>query len=224
MSEVSNPIAGLLGVHGGQPLPQRIHGGYRKLLAAERGLLCEHLLHLSPEDRALRFLSEVSAEHIRQYCTRVDDHYRIVIGYFSAGMLRGAGEVVFNAGPPWLGSCEVALSVEQPHQNVGVGAELLRRLLVVARNRGVGRVRMLCLRSNRKMQHLAKKFAGELHFAGGDVEGTLFPRWPDAGSIFEESWATGCAMLNLVFGLAPSISGAQGAKRVTQAKSAFISD
>ncbi|CAN0495421.1 unnamed protein product, partial [Phaeothamnion confervicola] len=70
------------------------HGDYRKLASTERLLLRDHLLRLTPEDRALRFLSEVSAEHIEQYCTRVDDHYRIVIGYFVAGVMRGAGELV----------------------------------------------------------------------------------------------------------------------------------
>ena len=40
------------------------HGSYRKLTSAERPLLRDHLLRLTPEDRALRFLSTVSAEHI----------------------------------------------------------------------------------------------------------------------------------------------------------------
>ena len=199
-------------------------GEYRQLASAERPLLCDHLLRLSPDDRALRFLSEVSADHIDQYCSRVDEHYRIVIGYFVDSVLRGAGEIVFNIGSTWLGSCEIALSVETSSQNAGVGTELLRRLLVLARNRGVSKVRMLCMRSNRRMQTLAKKFAGELHFATGDVEGTLYPRWPDAASLFEESWQQGCAMLNLVFGLLPSIPHADDAKPITKVSAAFIND
>lgn len=199
-------------------------GEYRKLDSTERALLREHLLRLSPEDRALRFLSEVSAEHIDQYCSRVDDHYRLVIGYFVAGVMRGAGEIVFNTDTPWRASCEVALSVERDYQNGGVGAELLRRLLVLARNRGVGKVTMLCMRSNRRMQRLARKFEGELHFAAGDVEGTLYPRWPDAASLFEESWEQGCAMLNLVFGLSPSTRRPQPETPVTKVAPAFRKD
>ncbi len=197
---------------------------FRKLSSAERPLLRDHLLRLTPEDRALRFLSAVSVEHIDQYCTRVDEHYRIVIGYFVAGTMRGAGEIVFNAGVTWLGSCEVALSVEHEYQNSGVGAELLRRLLILARNRGVSRVIMLCMRSNRRMQHLAKKFASELHFAAGDVEGTLYPRWPDAATLFEESWQQGCAMLNLVFGLSPSTRRDEDETTVTKVDPTFRSD
>lgn len=200
------------------------NGDYRKLSSAERPLLRDHLLRLTPDDRALRFLSEVSVEHIDQYCSRVDDHYRIVIGYFVAGVMRGAGEIVFNAGSTWLASCEVALSVEHDYQNGGVGAELLRRLLVLARNRGVSKVTMLCMRSNRRMQKLAKKFEGELHFAAGDVEGTLYPRWPDAASLFEESWEQGCAMLNLVFGLAPSTRPSELENAVTKVTPAFRKD
>lgn len=199
-------------------------GDFRKLLGSERVLLRDHLLRLTPDDRALRFLSEVSAEHIEQYCARVDDHFRIVIGYFVDGVMRGAGEIVFNAGMTWLGSCEVALSVERDYQNGGVGAELLRRLLVLARNRGVSKVIMLCLRGNRRMQTLAKKFEGELHFAAGDVEGTLYPRWPDAASLFEESWQHGCAMLNLVFGLAPATDSHEDETAVTKVAPAFRND
>ena len=201
-----------------------VAGEYRKLASSERILLRDHLLRLTPEDRALRFLSEVSVEHIEQYCTRVDDHYRIVIGYFVAGVMRGAGEIVFNAGPTWLAGCEVALSVEKEFQNGGVGAELLRRLLILARNRGVSKVTMLCMRSNRRMQKLARKFEGELHFAAGDVEGTLYPRWPDAASLFEESWEQGCAMLNLVFGLAPSTRRDEDATAVTKKPTTFRND
>ena len=200
------------------------HGDYRKLTSAERPLLRDHLLRLTREDRALRFLSEVSALHIEQYCTRVDDHYRIVIGYFVLGVMRGAGEIVFNAGTTWRGSCEVALSVEHEYQNGGVGAELLRRLLVLARHRGVSKVTMLCLRSNRRMQSLAKKFASELHFAAGNVEGTLYPRWPDAASLLEESWEQGRALLNLVFGLAPSSRTDVDETAVTKVTPAFRKD
>ena len=200
------------------------HGSYRKLNSAERPLLRDHLLRLTPEDRALRFLSKVSAKHIDQYCTRVDDHYRIVIGYFVAGVMRGAGELVFNAGATWLGSCEVALSVEYDYQNGGVGAELLRRLLVLARNRGTSKVTMLCLRSNRRMRRLATKFASELHFAAGNVEGTLYPRWPDAASLLEESWEQGRALLNLVFGVTPSSRASRDETAVTKVLPTFRND
>lgn len=206
-----------------RPGPVRA-GEYRKLDSAERPLLRDHLLRLSPDDRALRFLSEVSVEHIERYCACVDEHYRIVIGYFVGGSMRGAGEIVFNAGTPGRASCEVALSVEHDYQNAGVGAELLRRLLVLARNRGVSKVTMLCMRSNRRMQNLAKKFEGELHFAAGDVEGTLYPRWPDAASLFEESWEQGCAMLNLVCGLASSTRRGELETSVTKMPPTFRND
>ena len=75
-------------------------------------MLRAHLLRLFPEDRALRFLSEISAEYIEHYCTCVDDHYRIVRARYKAGTLRGVGEMVFDSVPTWLGSCDVARSVE----------------------------------------------------------------------------------------------------------------
>ena len=199
-------------------------GEYRKLTAGERRLLRDHLLRLSPEDRALRFLSAVSTDHIEQYCSRVDEYHRIVIGYFVDDVMRGAGEIVFNVGPTCCGNCEVALSVESASQNRGVGSELVRRLLVLARNRGVSKVRMLCMRSNRRMQRLAQKFDSELHFVAGDVEGTLYPRRPDAATLFEESWQQGCALLNLVFGLTPAVTSDSIAKPITKPRSAFIVD
>lgn len=178
-----------------------LYGSFRKLKAGERDLLREHLLRLTPDDRCLRFCSVVGSEHIEHYCARSDERHRIIVGYFWGGVLRGAGEIVFFARPAWRGTCEVALSVEQPYQCCGVGAELLRRLLVIARNRGVANVRMLCVRDNRRMQRLARKFDANLRFVGSEVEGTLYPRWPSTASLLEESWHDGAAVLAFVFGL-----------------------
>lgn len=191
----------------------RAPGLFRKLRTGERDELRKHLLRLTVDDRCMRFCGTVSEAHIDYYCTHADDRYRLVVGYFVDGTLRGAGEIVFLADPTWRSGCEIALSVEKPYQNRGVGSELLRRLLVLARNRGAATVLMLCLRENRKMQTLADKFEAELKFDGSDVSGTLYPRWPTSASLMEETLSDSYAVWSLAFG-----SGDRAPRRPVSAK------
>ena len=175
-------------------------GIYRKLLTSERADLREHLLRLTVEDRCMRFCGGVGEAHIDYYCAHADDRHRLVVGYFVDEVLRGAGEIVFLGEPTWGKGCEIALSVEQPYQNRGVGSELLRRLLVLARNRGAATVLRLCLGENRKMQALADKFKAELRFDGSEVSGTLYPRWPTGASLLEETLSDSYGVMSLAFG------------------------
>lgn len=175
-------------------------GLYRKLLPGERGLLEAHLLRLVPEDRAMRFCGVVNDAHVHAYC-HVADRYRLTIGYFDDGELRAAGEIAFQESPTWHGGCEVALSVEQAYQQQGIGTELMRRLMTLAQNRGATPLEMLCLRANRKIQALARKFDAELVTVGGEVEARLYPRPANHVSLMEESWRDGYAVFGLLFGL-----------------------
>jgi len=150
----------------------------RKLRAAERGLLAEHLLRLPEYDRAMRFMGTVRDAHIERYASREDGPPRLVLGYFCDGKMRAAGELVFLAQPAWRGACEAALSVEPAWQRAGVGSELLQRLVLLARNRGASPLTVHFLRENRRMHGLACKFGMRFDYAGADVTATLQPSWP----------------------------------------------
>ncbi|MEX2480748.1 MAG: GNAT family N-acetyltransferase [Gammaproteobacteria bacterium] len=172
------------------PPPARI---IRKLSAAERSLLGEHLLRLSPYDRTMRFMSTVNDGHILRYAQHSDDYQRLVLGYFADGALRGAGELIFLTNPVWRGACEAALSVETPWQHLGVGTELLRRLVLLARNRGAAPVQVYFLRENRRMQGLARKLGMSLTYTGAEVAAQLYPTWPTYLSLLGESFSDGHA-------------------------------
>ncbi len=148
----------------------------RRLGPGERDRLLDHLLRLDAEDRRLRFGGQVSDEHARAYCARLDLRRSVALGWFVAGELRAVGELkpIDDAG-----TAELAVSVERPFQGRGIGTELCRRLIVRARNRLVAKVYMLCLPYNRRMQRIARGLGGALAFHPGEAEARLDLPWPD---------------------------------------------
>jgi RimJ/RimL family protein N-acetyltransferase len=188
-----------------QPAGRASRPAYRKLLSSERSLIREHLLRLLPDDRCRRFCSVVDDAHIVRYCAMDDGHQRIALGCWDQGRLCAVGELVFLSVPRWGGDAEVGLSVEQFWQNRGIGSELMRRLLVIARNRGVRAVTMLCSRDNRRMQRVAQKCGAELRTCGAEIEGEVVCRWPTQASLLEESWSDGLGLLHHILGSAERV-------------------
>ncbi|MGE3628216.1 MAG: GNAT family N-acetyltransferase, partial [Hyphomicrobiales bacterium] len=104
----------------------------------------------------------------------VDDEVR------AAAELRPLGET-FSA------EAEAAFSVEKDHQDVGIGTELMGRIIRAARNRGITRLYMNCLAENRRMQRIARKYEAVLTFEQGEVIGQLKPVTPNCFSIWREA-------------------------------------
>jgi len=167
---------------------------YRKLLASEREALRDHLLRLSPEDRGLRFQAAQSDAAITAYCAAIDWRRGYVVGMFEAGMLRGVGELRLSP-PPRPARAEIAISVEAPWQNQGVGHELLHRLLVLARNRSIRSVHMICLIDNPRMQHIAAEVA-KLRIEEGAAVAEIAVPEPSLLSFYEEWMADGLALVD----------------------------
>jgi GNAT superfamily N-acetyltransferase len=149
----------------------------------------------------MRFCGPASDSFIRRYCSNTGSANDIVLGYFVGGELRGAGELKLHHDGVFRMGAEVALSVETPYQGRGVGTRLLRRLTVLARNRGVGKIHMLCLRENAGMQTIASKLGVESQIHEYDVEGTAHLRWASHLTLAEEAMADGYEVLRLVLGL-----------------------
>ena len=141
-------------------------------------------------DRTNRFMGAISDDRVRSYCAGLDWSGNVVIGAFIDGDLRGVGELALARRFP-RPIAEIALSVEEPWQNLGIGTLLLRHVLTLSRNRYVSRVYMMCLLDNRKMQKIARKFEANLIFEDGGVEGSLWPHWPDYLSVMEEAETDG---------------------------------
>jgi GNAT superfamily N-acetyltransferase len=76
---------------------------------------------------------------------------------YRAWVRRGAADLrIF--GSLYRREAEAAFSIEKPWQSLGIGAALLERSLLAARNRGVKLLHVCCLVENQRMQQLARKF------------------------------------------------------------------
>jgi GNAT superfamily N-acetyltransferase len=189
-----------------QPTPQDERGRqadepaplYRKLRRAEHDGFEAHLLRLDAADRRMRFCIGATDQAIRDYCARKDWWKTTTLGCFIDGTLRGAAELVRIEGAD-TGKAELAVTVEKPFQDRGIGTALLGKSLTLARNRYIGTVVMICLAENRRMRHIAHKFGAELDFSGGEIEGRLWPPWPTIASFMEEAAMEGEAIFRLSF-------------------------
>ena len=171
---------------------------FRKLTAVDSALIEAHMLRLDAENRRLRFCAPAGDAFIRKYCAGRDWPASILVGAFVDGVLRGVGELVRLKYVPQQ-TAEIALSVEDSYQNDGIGSELLRRLLTLARNRCINRLYMLCIPENVKMQAIARKFDANLLRQPGEIEGRIWPFWPSYGSMVEEMVEDGWAIFHAVF-------------------------
>ena len=181
------------------PLPDG--GLIRKIWIGEAHKYRDHLLRLDAESRARRFGGGISGDCIRDYVDTSMWLDTIVHGFFIDGTLRGAAELR-PLGGAVTNAAEAALSVETDWQSHGVGAALLERTLLSARNRGITHLHMGCLAENRRMQQLARKFATELSFNFGGVVGEVEAAHPTPLSVMREMVSDG-------YGLASAILEAQ---------------
>ena len=163
-------------------------GTIRKMWTGEAGHYCDHLLRLDAASRRNRFAGAVSDDFIRAYAAGVFGPDNVVHGFFADGILRGAAEL--RRGGLFLAAArseaEAAFSIETAWQSNGVGSALLERTLLAARNRGIKRIKMACLRDNQRMQQLARKFAAEISFDFGGVIGALKAARPTPLSLMRE--------------------------------------
>lgn len=168
---------------------------YRKLTHYENPLLEEHLLRVGGEDRVMRFMGGVNDDFIRRHCSLVGGASSVVIGCFVDGKLRGAAEMWFDVDGDRR--CELALTVEHEYQGIGIGTELLRRSLLLARNRGSRSLYLACLPENRKMQHILKKFGRIVTTrAAGTMESELTIAGPSHLTLWQEFSSDGIGMMD----------------------------
>jgi len=158
---------------------------YRKLLPQEFPLYQAHLQRLNAMDRGTRFHAAIGDEAIARHCGRLAKAPVWIVGWFVDGVLRGAAELHAER-QHWLEGAELAVSVEQPWQGRGVGSELVRRALTIAKNRDLTRVGMICLRSNVRMRRIARKVHSALETEDGDLVAQMEVGGPTPQSLFEE--------------------------------------
>ena len=170
----------------------------RRLRPGERGLVEGHLLRLRREDRLMRFCHSANDAYVSSYCAGIDWGSATVLGCFPAGELRGLAELI-PMEDRWPRPAELALSVERRFQNQGIGSALLRHALVVAQNRLLGPISMICLTENTRMQQIALKFGARLERGVGQMEGKIRPPLPSYLSFAAEAAAESRAVLLAAF-------------------------
>ena len=160
----------------------------RRLYKPDRRAFEEHLIRLDPETRYDRFGLQVSDDYLRDYAELCFKPGSLVYGYFEDHVVRGAAELrVFDSRVrPLHRDGEAAFSVELPFRRRGIGAELMSHIVLAARNRRVAELTIFCLRHNRAMLALARKFESDLAFERNDVTGHLVARPPSPLSFFRE--------------------------------------
>jgi len=145
----------------------------------------------------LRFLHCVGDAYLEAYSATLFPVCGVVIGCFNDGVLRAVGELR-PLNPPFACAAEIAISVEGQLQNHGVGTELLRRLVEIARNRSIRSIHLTCLLDNAPMQKIVRKFGGDLQWTEGEVEADLFQPRPTFSSLLGEALSDCAGMLNAI--------------------------
>lgn len=161
-------------------------GTIRKLWPAETGKFRDHLLRLDKSSRRMRFAHSVSDSFIADYAERMSDMGSVVYAYVEDDEVRAVAELR-KLGDAWGHEAEAAFSVETTHQDLGIGSELMGRIIRSARNRGVQRLYMSCLPENGRMQAIARKYDADLTFEPGEVVGEIVPVEPNYFSVLAEA-------------------------------------
>lgn len=144
----------------------------RRLWPGEADAVARHLKGLDAKDRRLRFGRDADDPFIDTYCDRIDWYADVVLGAYVGDRLYGVG-ILSLMGWDLPLSAAAALSVDGSMQHRGLGGEVLRQLLLAARNRFIRRVYVLCQSENSAMRRLAERFGGTADSAGGDVESMI---------------------------------------------------
>jgi RimJ/RimL family protein N-acetyltransferase len=161
-------------------------GSMRKLWPAETDKFRDHLLRLDKVSRRMRFAHTVSDAFIIEYASRMSELGSVVYGYVEGDEVRAVAELR-KLGDAWGHEAEAAFSVEATHQDLGIGSDLMGRIIRSARNRGVQRLYMSCLPENNRMQAIARKYEAELAFEPGEVVGEIVPQGPNYFSVLAEA-------------------------------------
>ena len=172
----------------------------RKLWPTDRPALRAHLLRLDESTRRERFGGGVSDEFLRHYADTAFRFDSVIYGAFVDDTLRAATEMR-NLADFWSPEAEAAFSVEAEWQDEGLGTRLMNRILMVAQNRSIQKLYMVCLKENQRMRHLAEKYDARMSVEHGEASGTMTPGHPTPSSLFEEWLDDSKSLATAVFNL-----------------------
>jgi hypothetical protein len=102
---------------------------------------------------------------------------------------------------------ELGVSVRREERNRGIGAALLERAVLRARNWGVRALYMHCLRENETMMHVARKLGMRTVTEQGEADAWLALAPADASTHFGEVFAERVALFD--YALKSQLAGAR---------------
>jgi GNAT superfamily N-acetyltransferase len=161
----------------------------RELDDSHRAAVLRHFLTLEAGDRHLRFGSATSDTIIERYVANLIFSRDALFGVFNGALdLVGIAHLAYvpsaNEGPH---SAEFGVSVLHDSRHRGLGAALLARAAVHARNTHINTLFVHCLAKNKAMMHLAQKLGMRVEFAYGDADAYLILPPANAQSILHEA-------------------------------------
>ncbi len=157
----------------------------KELSRLDRDGLVEHFLALDAEDRRLRFGVAISDHGVTEYVARIDFERDAVFGVFDDELrLAGVAHLARSEG-----FAELGVSVLPGFRGRGLGAAMLSRAHVHARNWGLPSLFMHCLSENGAMMHLARKQGMRIVAESGEADAYLALPPGDPSSIARELFA-----------------------------------
>lgn len=141
-----------------------------RLEDADRLSLVRHFKSLSPEDRRLRFGLPVSDEHIERYVRGLDFERAHVYGVRTGNDDEWLGIGHLDDGG---GLTELGLSVLPSARGHGLGAAIFRYAVGQAARKGVSRLYMHFLTSNKSIASIARKAGMTIQSEAGEADAFL---------------------------------------------------
>lgn len=165
--------------------PSRMNILVRELSRLDRVCVEPHFLALDGEDRRLRFGAPLKDDAVRAYVARIDFEHDAAFGVHDDALrLVGVAHLARASG-----RAELGVSVLPEHRARGIGAALLARSHMRARNWGMRELFMHCLAENGVMMRLARRQGMRIAVHSGEADAWLRLSPADASSHFGEVFA-----------------------------------
>lgn len=153
-----------------------------------------HLLHLSAEDRYLRFGYAATDEHIIAHVETLNFEHTNVFGVFNRQLkLVAMAQLAYTLDRNCVRCAEFGVSVDHEARGQAYGQALFARAAQHARNEGIDRFLVHALTQNRPMLHIARKAGAELAMNGDESQAILLLPKADMESQVSEAWQNGVA-------------------------------
>ena len=165
------------------PVQQTLaRGRFRRLEARDARHLRAHFLRLDPDDLRSRFMATAPRLFVNRYVRAIDWQNAVLVGCFIGRSLRGVTELYPIKGH----HAEMAVSVERRFQGRGIGARLLSRTFLLARNRGFTELEFRCLADNQRMRNLVQKFDSRISIEATEAAAIVHSLPPTAATYVSE--------------------------------------